>query len=117
MRISDATSPARDVEVQFEGGILNVSYRPISYTFEEMEKISDDATELANSKDTPEQRKVRLNKILDTISNIVVSWDLENDDGIIINPQDRESLRQIPLNIFSEIIKAVNADQRPSGEA
>lgn len=112
MRISEALAPARDIEVHFEAAVLHVTYRPAAYTIEEIERLEE-----SDGGKTPEQRKARLERLLDTIGRLVVSWDLTHDDESMISPTDRNALRlSVPLPVFNEIIKAVREDQRV-GEA
>lgn len=113
MRISEALSPARDIEVRFEAAVLNVTYRPMSYTLEEIDRLEAEVTQKGGS---AEQRKARLESLLDSIGRLVVSWDLTHDDESMIDPKDKDALRKVPSNVFTEIIKTVNADQRV-GEA
>lgn len=115
MRISDAKSTSRDLAVHFESGDLNITYRPISYTINEAERLTSDAADLTSA--SPEQRAAKMGQLAKTISNLVVAWDLEDDNGITIDPQNIDALRDVPMNIFNEVITAINKDQRPSGEA
>lgn len=113
MKISEALSPARDLQVRFEAAILNVTYRPAAYTIEEIERLEETEGEAK----TPEQRRARLERLLDTIGRIVISWDLTDDSEVMISPTDRETLRHtVPMPVFMEIIKAVREDQKV-GEA
>lgn len=114
MRISDAKSESRDVAVRFETGDLNVTYRPISYTINEAERLTSESSDLAKA--TPEQRAAKMSQLATTISNLVVAWDLEDDEGVTIDPQNAEALRDVPMNIFNEVIRAINEDQKPSGK-
>lgn len=112
MKISEALSPARDIEVRFEAAVLNVTYRPAAYTIEEIETL-----EAADGEKTPEQRHARMERLLDTIGRVVVSWDLTHDDESMIDPLDRATLRtQVPTPVFIEIVKAIREDQKV-GEA
>lgn len=112
MRISEALAPARDIEVRFEAAVLNVTYRPAAYTIEEIENL-----EAADGDSTPEQRRVRLERLLDTIGRVVISWDLTDDNEVMINPTDRAMLRSsVPTPVFTEIMKAIREDQKV-GEA
>lgn len=117
MRISDAVSKARDIEVEFDGGaILQVSYRPASYTAAEAERLQID--EDSGKKATPEEKRARITRILEMIGELVSSWNLLDDDDTPIDPTDIETLRaKVPLNVFTEVIRAISEDQRPEGEA
>lgn len=112
MRISEALSPARDIEVRFEAAVLNVTYRPAAYTIEEIERLEE-----SDGDKTPEQRRARLERLLDTVGRVVVSWDLTHDDETMISPLDRDTLRRtVPTSVFTDIMKAIREDQKV-GEA
>ena len=113
MRISQALSRARDIKVEFEEATLHVTYRPVSYTLEEMDRLQADTTETGGTK---EQRSARIDRVAGTISRLVVSWDLTDEEDRPINPSDIETLRNVPFNIISEVIQAVRRDQQ-AGEA
>ena len=115
MKISEALSKARDIQVFFEAAVLNVTYRPVAYTYAEMESLTENDASLG--KLSKEERTSRLNRIIELIQRVVVAWDLEDENGVTIDPQNEESLRVVPLNVFTEIMKAVQQDQRVSGEA
>lgn len=112
MRISEALAPTREIEVRFDSAVLNVTYRPAAYTIEELERLEEN-----DGDKTPEQRRARLERLLDSVGRMVVSWDLTNDDETMIDPRDRDTLRRsVPLPVFNEIMRAVREDQR-AGEA
>lgn len=115
MRLSDAKSHAREIIVSFEGGDLHVSYRPMSYTVEELDRLGDDA---AVKDMSAEERKARIGRIIEMITQVVASWDLTEDDGETpIDPADTVRLRSVPINVFTEILAAIRKDQRPDPEA
>ncbi len=110
-KISDLRAKPKALEVPFGEVPLNVEYLPLSYTVREMELISE-------SKDAKQ--------IVDTMKRLVHSWDLEDDNGIVKtdhprdedgNVQNDDPLMDIPTHIFTEILKRVAEDQKPSGEA
>lgn len=125
MRISDALKGETPLEVHFpSGSVLNITYRPASYTVAELEEIQGE--------------KGNAGRIIEAIRRIVISWDLVDDEGRPV-PLDRptdamltvidgesgtvarsdppdDQLRHIPTPIFREILRAVNEDQEP-GEA
>lgn len=108
MRISDAVSPARPIVVPFVGATLNVEYRPMSYTPEQLDKMQAEA---AKAKDP----KAAVAGMVDQMVQLIVSWDLtDNADQPI--PVTTEALRGVPLNVFTEVMRAVGRDQT-SGEA
>jgi len=104
MRVSQAKSKAVDLEVVFEEGTLQVSYRPISYSLNELDEMQAESVKTGGTQD---ERKARMLRITTMISRMVVSWDLEDDNGEPIDPTNIEALQNIPSNIFTEIIQAV----------
>jgi len=113
MRISDALSPARELTVPFQSAELHVTYRPISYTMEQLDEIQAKTEETGGS---AEERRARLDRVLDIMTRLVVSWDLTDDEDVVINPENRDAMRKIPMNVFTEILAAVRKDQS-AGEA
>lgn len=116
MRISEALSKARDIQVEFESATLNVTYRPISYTYAEMEAMSAASAPLDENA-SKEEQSARLRRVIDITKKVVVAWDLEDEEGITIDPQNEDALRQVPMNVFGEIMKTIRRDQAVSGEA
>lgn len=108
MRLSDAVSPARPITVPFVGDVLNVEYRPMSYTPEQLDKMQADA---AKAKDP----KAAVAGMVDQMLKLLVSWDLTQDDGSTPIPITAEGLRGVPLNVYTEVMRAVARDQT-SGE-
>lgn len=122
MRIDEALSESKPLAVKFNGGVLNIEYRPPSYTIEEM--VAADA-----DKDNPE-------RLIKMIQDLVVAWDLTRLAKVAIapavgndftesiveqevpvdvtNPEDVR--RYVPQNIIMGIIKAVREDSNVSGE-
>ncbi len=113
MRVSDALSPVRELDVQFAEDVLHVSYRPISYSLEELERIQEESVTPGN---TPAERRDRIRRLAALISKLVISWDLTDENDVVVDPTDVEALRLLPLNIFTEILAAVRRDQQV-GEA
>ena len=110
-RIGDLQDKPTTLPVPFGETTLTVEYRPLSYTVKEMRKIVD-------SKDPA--------MIVDSIKRLVTKWDLEDADGVVPldHPLDDDGkvreddpLLEIPTNIFTGIMKAVQADQSVPGEA
>lgn len=127
MRISDALKQTRDLKVDFgPGGVLNVVYRPPSWTPAEMQALKD-------------QKDV--SQIVPQIRKLVVQWDLTDDynnlipldpppmipavlvrdengdvtDGALTEVDD--PLMHVPISIYLAIIRAVNEDGKPSPQA
>jgi hypothetical protein len=128
MRMSDALKDIKDLRVDFgQGGILNITYRPPSWTPAELEA-------LATEKD--------ISKIADQIRKLVVQWDLTDDynnliplaepepvptvvvtddDGAIIEQGKPEKpydpLMHVPISIYNKIINAINSDGKPDPQS
>lgn len=123
MRISEADTEAKDIDVQFGKATLHVTYKPLTYTVREMDA-------LAGSRDA--------GQIIETMKRLVVAWDLDDKQGNRVpldhpmddvmqedgsgpsgrkRPADDDPLRDVPSHIFTGIIQAVGKDQTPSGEA
>lgn len=124
MRISEAISESTPLAVPFAmGAVLNIEYRPASTTLAAMEDMAETAREAEESEaegkgSTPDevaQMKARIanikNRLIGTIKDTVVSWDLTEDDGETIVPIDDVSLSRVPMNIFIEITKEIRRHQ------
>jgi hypothetical protein len=109
MRISEALSRSSNIEVMFEAGaVLHVTYRPVSYSLRELDEMEAVTVQKGG---TAEQRKERLERVAGMIGKLVISWDLESDDGVVLDPTDIEAMKDIPSNVFTEILSAVKAHQ------
>lgn len=105
MKLSEALSPSVWIAVHFSGGaVLNVKYRPLRLTLEEIERLRE--------AEQADQTEAMLSQIL----NIVEDWDLTEDDGETKVPLTREALVKIPTNIFTAIVTAAARHQN-AGEA
>lgn len=124
MRISEAISESTPLAVPFAGGaVLNIEYRPASTTLAQMEDMitlaqeaeTDEVDESPKTPDATAQIKRRLDgiksRLIDTVKEMVVSWDLTEDDGVTIIPLTDEALRNVPMNIFVEITREVRRHQ------
>ena len=128
MKMSDALKDIKDLKVDFgAGGILNVIYRPPSWTPAEMEALAAD-------KD--------IKKIVDQVRKLVIQWDLTDDynnliplelpaaapavvvtgdNGEVVEQEDPpapvDPLMHVPISIYMKIIQAINADGKPDPQA
>lgn len=130
MKMSDALKEVKDLKVDFgAGGVLNVVYRPPSWTPAEMEALQED-------KD--------IRRIVDQIRKLVIQWDLTDDYNVLVpleeptpdpaivvtsesgqiveqaEPEQRElydPLMHVPISIYMKIIQAVNTDGKPDPQA
>jgi hypothetical protein len=107
MRISGALAKARPLTVEFEGDTLNITYRPSSYSVAELEKLVDD--DAAGKKPQPV-------RIIEMMQQMIVTWDLLEENGEPIDVQNTERMKELPTSIFTTIMQTVKVDQS-AGEA
>lgn len=115
MRIDEALAESKPLAVKFGAAVLNIEYRPPSFTIEEM--VAADA-----DKENPE-------RLISMLQSLIIGWDLtrletvdqENGESFqrevpvdITNPDDVR--KYVPNNIIMGIVKAVRMDNDPSGE-
>lgn len=108
MRISKGLGRPSPLDVYFDDddpeAILKITYRPSSFTVAELDEI----------RSTAEKNPKRL---IESILNIVIEWDLTDDDGETPVPLTLDGIYGVvPSSILTGIIKAVNEDQTPSGK-
>lgn len=106
MKISEALGAEKPLAVEFDSGaILNITYKPPAYTIAEIE-----AAQEAANKDPK--------RIIEMVQTLVTSWDLTDDDGVLVSLASFEVLRtKVPSPVFGGIMRAIREDQNPSGEA
>ena len=121
MRIDEALAESKPLAVKFGTAVLNIQYRPPSFTIAEMVEAEAD-------KDNPE-------RLVEMIQSLIQGWDLTRLETVtagsgeggetpvqiqrevpvdITNPDDVR--KYVPSPIIYGIIKAVRADNDPSGE-
>ena len=104
MRLSEASAPAKPLEVQFpSGAVLHITYRVPEYT-------PNQASELVNQASKDPRRMAEM-----TV-RVVESWDLTDEKDKPIALKADVIAEKVHLGVLSTIMKAVNADQMP-GEA
>jgi hypothetical protein len=120
MRISDALSEAVDIVVPFANGAkLNVTYRPVSYTIEQLDKLAEETVRREGETDEEfkERRRKATERIIDMVQNVLVAWDLTDNNEVVIDFNSREEMRtQVPLNVMTGILAEIRKTQS-SGEA
>lgn len=120
MRISEALSEAVDIVVPFANGVkLNVTYRPMSYTIAELDKLAAEAVRRQDETDEEfkERKKAANERIIDMVQNVLVAWDLTDEKEVAVDFTNRETMReQVPINVFTGILHAIRKNQS-SGEA
>lgn len=105
MRLADTMGEPRDLGVQFKKGVLNVTYNPMRYTPEEIDKLQQDA----NKDDASARRIAELG------AELIVKWDLttqnETGDEYVI-PTDADTLyKKVPVDVLTTVVKAIQKDQ------
>lgn len=120
MRISEALSEAVDIVVPFANNVnLNVTYRPMSYTVAQLDKLAAETVKREGETDDEfkERRKAANERIIDMVQNVLVAWDLTDESDVAIDFRDREVMREkVPTNVFTGILHAIRRHQS-SGEA
>lgn len=109
MRLADTMGDPREIAVKFKKGSLNVTYNPMRYTPEEIDKLQSDA----KGDDAQARRIAELG------AELIVKWDLtapdENGEDREI-PTDADTLyKKVPVDVLTTVVKAIQADQS-SGE-
>jgi hypothetical protein len=104
VRLSEASSPAKPLEVPFpSGAVLHITYRVPEYTPNQASALVNEA-----SKDPKRMGEMTC--------RVVESWDLEDENGEVYPLIPDVVADKIHLGVLGAIMKAVNADQMP-GEA
>lgn len=107
MRISKGLGRPTDLDVRFDDddpdAILKITYRPTSFTVAELDEIRNKA-----EKDPK--------RLIESLLNVVVSWDLETDEGEPVPLEMDAIYGAVPSSILAGILRAVNEDQTPSGK-
>lgn len=106
MRLSQATVAARDLDVAFLDGTLHVSYKPTSYTPNQIDAMRADAESQKNNASG--------RSLAESAANLITGWDLTQDDehetpiGV-----DVDSIAEhVPSHVLAAIFRAVGKDQQ-----
>jgi hypothetical protein len=108
VRISKGLGKATELDVYFDDddpdAVLHITYRPTSFTVAQLDEIR------LNAEKNPR-------RLIESVLNVVVSWDLEDDEDEPIALDIEAIYGVVPTSILSGILKAINEDQTPSGKA
>jgi len=117
MRLSAAVANARPIQVGFaEGAVLSVTYRPSKATPADLDRIAaeQEAAEEANKKAGRGKNRIsraEVRQMVTSMAELLVSWDLTDDNDNPIDPTDPDALMDVPSHVFVSIMKAVGKDQ------
>lgn len=107
VRISKGLGKATELDVFFDDddpdAVLSIKYRPTSFTVAELDDIR------SNAEKHPK-------RIIESVLNVVLEWNLETDDGETIPLEIEAIYGVVPTSILSRILRAINEDQTPSGK-
>ncbi len=107
MRLSEIRAETKSVVVPFAAGDLKVTYRPNAFT-------ADVADSMQAAIADPKQATAAFFRM---VTGLLVSWDLEGDDGEVIPVSDTARLRaEVPMPVFGRIFAEFQKDANP-GEA
>ena len=101
MKLSSLIKNERRLAIELDGDTLNVVYRPSRITPAAQEEFSEAVDRVGNG---PAAAAM--------LALILVSWDLEADDGPY--PHDEESLRSLPLEFVGGVFGAIMRDLNPN---
>jgi hypothetical protein len=91
------------VSVDIGGDAVTVTYRPRRLTPEFQEVIAK-----------AEGHDGIRTALYGPVSELLVSWDLFQDDGSLIDCNDTEQLRQLPSQLLLAIMRGILGDARPN---
>lgn len=102
-RLGQIVTDKATVSVPLGEDVLTVVYRPKKLTPEFQERVSQaqGATAIRDGLYRP-------------VAELLVSWDLTEDDGTPIDPSDEGALRCVPTVVLFAVIKAVMEDMQTS---
>ena len=103
MRLSDAKSSAKPLDIEFEGGaVLHITYRVPEYTPNQLSEL------MSGAEQDPKRAAAMIVRTVD-------SWDLTQDDPAETPiPLTADAIAEhVHLGIITKIVRAINADQSP----
>lgn len=104
MKLSSVRSETADIDVHFASGDLHVTYRPNNLTADAVDRVNDAASD----------SKKQTDSLFMQVSEIITRWDLEDDEGQIIDLKDTAKLRaEVPMAVFGKIFLAMQEAQNP----
>lgn len=108
MKLADIRSETRVTIIGFAAGDLKVTYRPNAFTADVADRINSAVAD-------PKQQT---DAMFQMVSEVLVEWDLEGDDGQVIAVTDAARLRaEVPMQVFGRIFAGIQEDQDPGKAA
>lgn len=104
IRFSDLEADQREIAVEFSGNEVKLTYRPSAYTPILEEKMMQSL-----------ESKRPYNGMAQVIADVVVEWDVLEDDGEMY-PLEYEELRTLPSQFLMAVIEAITEDMSVSRE-
>lgn len=102
-KLSAVITDQATVSVELGGEPVTVTYRPRAMTPELQERIGA-AEGVAGIKAA----------LYGPVAELLVSWDVTQDDGTPIDVKDEEALRSIPSQLLLAVLRGVLQDARPN---
>lgn len=102
-KLSAVIANEATVSVELGGDAVTVSYRPRLMTPEFQERI-------ARAEGVEGIRTA----LYGPTAELMIAWDLTEDDGTPIPPNDTEALRRVPSPILLAVLKGILEDARPN---
>lgn len=100
IRISNIAKDERTFDYEFGGESATITYRPGVVTTERMDAL----------REVPEDQGDHV--ICQFLSEILVRWDVEEDDGSMWGT-DYASLTRLPLQFIGDVLYAIRSDVAP----
>ncbi|MBI1756204.1 MAG: hypothetical protein HYR64_03755 [Fimbriimonas ginsengisoli] len=95
MKLADLSKETLPFEVALPAGVLKGAFRPQAYT-PRVEQLVGEA------QDGPAPAQA----LADALSRLLVSWDLEGEDGEPY-PTSLEALLEVPVPVLGEVFRAI----------
>lgn len=106
MKLSALVQKERSIQVRVgegDGDIVNVTYAPGRITLAMADAIQAAAAGVGGGE---------MKAIEAVLVPVLVSWDLEEDDGSLL-PCDGEGLKRVPMEFLGMLMSAITEDSRP----
>lgn len=104
IKLTDLVAGKRSIAIEFDSGVLNLTYDPSQFT-PENERVEA----------VMNMRAMPMNAIAQTLAKLIVEWDLQDDKGKPVK-HDAETLSSNVLgeNVLRFIREEIEKDYRPN---